>query len=155
MTKSKRLKNGNILKRKNIVIFFIVTLFLLILLNSLNQYIPWTVDYYNLETSISAIDEFTIGHIITGIIVSMFTFLILISIEKTPNLRTIFIVFMISLLFAVLWEFFENSHLIINTGLKNNNTADSQINMVMDILSNVMGTSLVCLSFWYFVLKKK
>lgn len=144
-------KKVPIIKRKNMSLFLIIILIILTSLNAINQYILWE----NYETSIDPFDQFSIGHIIFGMVICLILLIILTKFIKKQNFNIIIIGFVLSFIVAVGWELFENSNLIISTGLKYNNTRDSQINVEMDILLNMIGSLLICIPYWYLVIKKQ
>jgi hypothetical protein len=75
--------------------------------------------------------------------------------SKKQDFHIIIIALILTFIISIAWEFFENSPLIVSTTIKYNNIKDSPINSGMDVVFNMLGASLVCLAFWYLLIKKK
>lgn len=149
---NKNIAGEKLKKNKFKIAFLLINLFTItILLIVIQQYILWN----DFETSRDSIDQYSLGHFFLGMIICIIVLITLTKLMKKQNFSIIILALIISLIIAILWEIFENSPLIVNSGLKFNYTRDSQINSGMDIFLSMIGSLLVCIPYWYSVIKKK
>ncbi|KKN53973.1 hypothetical protein LCGC14_0597110 [marine sediment metagenome] len=105
-------------------------------------------------TSLSAFDQFSIGHIIFGAITFFLLLVVLGRFGKRRDRFILLITFLLTFIIAIGFEIIENSAFIVNdSGLKINNRKDSVLNSTMDIILNMIGAFIIFIIFWY-ILKK-
>jgi chromate transport protein ChrA len=101
------------------------------------------------ETSQSAFDQYSLGHVAMGAIILLLLILIVGHFGKKRDPFMALAMFIVTIIISIGWELFENTPLIISTGLKYNNMRDSNLNMFTDIALNILGAGFVFVIFWF------
>lgn len=140
-------------KEIKILYLFIGTFLILSVLVVILQSITGGIFFENI-TGQSPLDIFSLGHLFFGILVCSL-FLLILNRKKRDILLVIVLSLTITFIISIGFEIFENSSLIVNSGLKYNDSADSTINMTTDIILNMLGAILMCYIYWKLFNKSK
>lgn len=102
------------------------------------------------QVGVSPLDSYSIGHVAMGVMAWLIISLgySIYQYYGLPPLFELWVVFLLTLLFAVVWELFENV-ILFKAGLKFESRRDSILNSIWDILFVVLGVVIFWI-FWYF-----
>lgn len=100
------------------------------------------------ETGQSALDQFSVGHFISGILICSLFLVILNKYRKKDLMFIIIMAFILTTIVSIGFELLENSPIIVNSGLKYNDRNDSFLNLSTDIILNTLGAILMCYIYW-------
>ena len=107
-------------------------------------------------TGQSAIDGFSIYHFVAGTLLCSLFLIILSKYSKKESITfIIMLAFVLTVILGIIFEIIENLGIIVDSGIKYNNSEDSLLNMTTDIILNSLGAVLVCYIYWKILKKKK
>jgi len=112
--------------------------------------------YFVNMTGQSALDGYSIYHFVGGTLLCSLFLIILSKYIKKGNVPFIIMTaFLLTVLLGIIFEIVENGSIIVNSGVKYNDSADSLLNMTTDVILNSLGALLVCYIYWRILKKKK